>query len=82
MSKETATAIPKDLQDKVNGLKTLVSVHDLLSTAKHEGFKSRRLEEAFAFIAALHRQLLDDVKAHPDADKVPGLLVAQESKGE
>jgi hypothetical protein len=81
MSKETTVSVPKDLQDKVNSLKVLISIHDLLSTSKHEGFKSKRLEEAFSFISALHTQLLEDVKAHPEANKIPG-LIEQEAKGE
>jgi hypothetical protein len=71
--------IPKDLQDKINALKALVSINDLLATSKHEGYKSKRLEEAFAFIASLHSQLLADVKSHPDAEKaLPELF---QSKG-
>jgi hypothetical protein len=78
---DNAPTIAKDLQDKVKSLKALISIHDLLSTSKHEGFKSKRLEEAFAFITALHTQLLEDVKTHPDADKVPG-LIKEPAKGE
>jgi hypothetical protein len=74
--------IPKDLQNKINALKALVSIHDLLSTAKYEGFKTKRLSDAFEFIESLHKQLLDDVSSHPDAQKALPELFKKDSKEE
>lgn len=77
---EPVKEVPKDLQDKVEALKQLINVHDLLNQAQFPGHFSKRVTEACDFIAEIHKQAVEEAKNHPDVALIPGLLDANKEK--
>ncbi len=70
-----------ELQNSINALKGLSLVHRLLSEAQFKVTQLPAVEQALAFVAALHAQALEAAQAHPDAHTVPELNT-QESANE
>lgn len=70
---EVKPEVSKDLQDKLQALKSLVGIDRLLETGKFSGTMAHEIVRGRDFIAALHAQLLAEVLEHPDADKVEEL---------
>lgn len=67
----------KELKDKVSALKQIINCHDLLNQGQYPGFHNKRIAEGLEFLAALHKQMLEDVQADPQAHLIPELLQAK-----
>lgn len=76
---EVKEEISQELQDKVKALKQIINCHDLLNQGQFSGFHNKRIGEGLEFLAALHKQMMDDVQADPQAHLIPELL---QDKGE
>ncbi len=77
MAKDKKKRVPKDLEDKVNSLKQLINIHDLLMQGQYQGHTNKRIGEAIVFIESLHKNLLDETQNHPDAALIPQLAQEQ-----
>lgn len=64
----------QDLQDKVQAAKALVTAHSLLGVGMFQHRHQEALTQSLQFLAALHKQILEECLAHPDADLIPDLV--------
>lgn len=64
----------KDLLDKVQATKALVTAHSLLGVGMFQHRHSEALKQSIDFLQALHSQLLEECLAHPDADLIQELV--------
>lgn len=58
-------AATKEIEEKVEALKQLVNIHDLVMRGRHDGFMHKRIGEADKFISSLHKKLMQEVENHP-----------------
>ena len=69
--------MPKDLEEKAKAVQAIANVYDLLNLGVFSGHLSQRNVEAQKFIAALHKQMLEELLAHPEAKN---FIINQEVK--
>lgn len=65
---------PKDLLDKVQAAKAIVTVHSLLGVGMFQFRHQDQLKQSMEFLTALHTQVLDECLLHPDCEKVQDLV--------
>lgn len=67
--------VAKDLQDKLNSLKALSTINDLLLRKGSFSFEyASVIQECAKFLQEIHGPLLADALNHSDADLVPELV--------
>lgn len=64
----------EELLTKINFLKQLINIHDLLNTGTFHGHLNKRIAEGLDVLTTLHKQLLEEVMTDEEAHLVPGLL--------
>ena len=69
----------QNLQDKVKAAKALVTAHSLLGVGMFQHRHSEALKQSIEFLAALHKQVLDECLNHPDSDLIPDLVEYKEA---
>lgn len=69
----------QDLIDKVQATKALVTAHSLLGVGMFQHRHSEALSQSIDFLAALHKQVLDECLEHPDSDLIPDLVEYKEA---
>lgn len=71
--KTPAAEIPADLNVKVQSLKAIVAIHELLQTRQSNLSEMNLIINSCEFLKALHTQLMIEVKNHPDSSLVKEL---------
>jgi len=69
----------QNLQDKVKAAKALDTAHSLLGVGMFQHRHSEALKQSIEFLAALHKQVLDECLNHPDSDLIPDLVEYKEA---
>lgn len=67
MSKESIDPV---LLEQVNALKLLTKTHNILMGTSHPVKEFQNVAECVPFIMNLHKQVLDEILIHPDAEFV------------
>jgi hypothetical protein len=66
--------IDKDLTDRVNALKAITNIFDLLNSGHFPRQDYERLNACMRFLSSLHETMLNHTRQHPEAHKIEGLL--------
>ena len=72
-STSTKTDISKDLEEQLVSLKALATTHNLLQEGRFPLSHMKAIASSVAFIASLHKSLLDEAVKHEDAAKADEL---------
>ncbi len=72
---QAVTPAPADeLINKVQATKALVTAHNLLGVGMFQARNQEAVKQSLEFLAALHKQILEECLAHPDAHLVQDLV--------
>ena len=74
MENQEVITISQDLQDKLNAIEALVQTHTLLGLGTFQYRNHQALKSSLHFLESLHKQVMEEALAHPDADKVQSLV--------
>jgi len=72
--------VSKDLLDKVQATKALVTVHSLLGVGMFQIRHQDQLKQSMDFITELHKQVLEECLLHPESDLVEDLVEFRKEK--
>lgn len=64
----------EELINKVQATKALVTAHSLLGIGMFQARNQEAVKQSLEFLAALHKQLLEECLNHPDAHLVQDLV--------
>lgn len=70
------------LLKKVNSLKQIVNLHDLVNQGQYNGFMNVRITEALEWLVEQHKEALAEVNADPQGHLAESLITAESTKGE
>ena len=68
---ETQVVIDPTLQEKLQVLRKLVGIDNLLNNGIYPGAAAQEILEAKTFVQSLHKPLMEEAQAHPDFAKIP-----------
>ena len=71
------TEIPQDLKEKLSAARALALTHKLLTTGIFQGNSASQVVASLNFVESLHGQMLEDIKALPQASLVVELQQKQ-----